>query len=104
MKKIHRDLRTLTEAASFSLADMAVWCNQDKSTVRGWIKFGITPHPTKIKYIRQRLEILAKVLAEGKKLPVPTEISQRDRKLYVEKVRNYALGKFSNKRTSKRRI
>ena len=104
MSDIAKQLNEIAEAASFTLKDMATWCEQDRSAMRCWMRLEVEPHRVRQKFIQERLTLLKRILVETDKLPVPPTISQYERKQYVEQVRQYALGKFSKSGTSKRRI
>lgn len=104
MSTIGDRLNKLSDAASFTMVDMAVWCEFDKSAMREWMQNSVEPHPVRAKHLTTRLDLLDKVLAKSTKLPIPIHIKQYQRKTYVEGVRNYALDKFSKASSSKRRV
>jgi hypothetical protein len=101
MSTIGERLKQLSDAAAFTMVDMAAWCEYDKSAMREWIQNDVEPHPIRVKHLTTRLDLLEKVLKKSEKLPIPIQIKQYQRKTYVEGVRNYALGKFSKAGSSK---
>ena len=96
MTDIATELKELSDSASFTMVDMATWCECDKSAVREWMTHGVTPHPVKMKHLRKRLDLLKVMLKDkSKMLPVPIQIKQYDRVKHVQQARDYALRKLS---------
>jgi hypothetical protein len=96
------EIKELSDAASFTITDMATWCGSGKSAMREWMTNGVTPHPIKQKYLKSRLDLIRWALKHTTKLPVPIDTKQQDRTTYVQQVRDYALGEFSKAGASKR--
>lgn len=93
--KIAKELQELSETASFTMVDMATWCECDKSAIREWMHNNVTPHPIKQKHLKARFDLLREALKKyPEKLPVPFQIKQYDRVLHVTQVRDYALKKL----------
>lgn len=96
MTPLASELKALSDAASFTMVDMATWIEYDKSAVREWMKHNVEPHPIKMRHIKNRLTLLREMLKEGTGLlPVPIQIKQYGRVKYVKRAREYALKKFS---------
>lgn len=104
MTEIAQELKELCDAASFTIADMAMWCDQHRSAMRQWMQGDHAPHPVNLKNMRPRLELLRQILKESNKLPVPITVRLYQRAEYVKQVRDYALKKISKSGTSKRRV
>lgn len=104
MTEISNQFRELSDAASFTMVDMATWCECDKSAIREWIANDVTPHPVKMKHLNARLDLLRYAIKHNLKLPVPFSIKQYDRVKYVQNARDYALKEFSKSSASRRRI
>lgn len=100
---IHEQLSAMMDEASFTIADMAVWYEQNQSTMQKWITCGAAPHRVKHRHLTERTHLLKKVLSGTRKLPVPNTINQYERKAYIESVRDYAVGRFLKAGTSGRR-
>ena len=97
------ELQELLAAASFTIADMAVWCDRDYSALRNWVQDGVIPHPVHQRYLRQSMELLNWALRKIGKLPIPSNVRYKDRAAYVKEVREYASREFSKRSTAERR-
>ena len=104
MTPISKELQELSDAASFTMVDMATWCECDKSAIREWMRHDVTPHPVRMKHLRIRLDLLRKAIKITPKLPVPSNIKQYDRVKYVELVRDYALKRISRSSSTGGRV
>ncbi len=106
--KINDRLLDVSARAGFTMSDMAIWCEYDKGAMRMWMRHGVKPHPLKQRHLNERLDMLEKVISaampKGFSLPIPPEVRQFERKNYVAQVRVHALGKFSQRSASKRRV
>ncbi len=91
---IRAQLREACARAEFTQQDLATWLQYDYVTVQSWCgQRGVTPHPLRRRHIEARLKLLYAVLdAPRSKLPLPPYITQFERKAYIEKVRDHALG------------
>lgn len=85
------ELMQLIEQASFTVRDMGVWCDVGTSTMRSWAVDKVTPHRVYRKPLREKMDLLKRVLLEyPDKLPVP--LMKRDERLpYIQKVLVHAL-------------
>ncbi len=103
--EIAKELRELSDAASFTTMDMAVWCECDRSALRNWEKENVIPHPIKQKHLKARLNLLRNALKRfPEMLPIPIQVKQYDRVAYVTKVRDYALKKLPKLDSAERRV
>lgn len=98
------ELKELQQAASFTIADMAVWCEHNRSAIRQWLLQEHEPHPIKARYLKEKLDVLRWALKNLSKLPVPATINFHERAKYVEQVRDYALKEFSKSGAAKRGV
>jgi len=90
-------LRIACTKAGFTRTELAVWLEYSKNTVNAWIAgTNKRPHPLRRKHMEDRIILLMKVLKRAHSpLPVPPSVTQFERKKYIEKVRDYALGRVS---------
>lgn len=93
-------LKELSERASFTVTDMATWCEVHKSAMREWMTRDVCPHPVKERQLRYALDMLKAYLEQGKLLPVPVTVKQYERKAYIEGARADALKSVSKGRTA----
>lgn len=85
------ELMMLIEQASFTVRDMGVWCDVGTSTMRSWAVDRVSPHRVYRKPLRDKLDLLKRVLAEHPDwLPVPL-IKRKERAPYIQKVLANAL-------------
>lgn len=86
------------------MVDMGIWCGAHKSAIREWMKHDVMPHPIKLKHLKERFELLRKLLTDPRNLlPVPVDVTQYERKKYVEDARDYAIRRFPKSRAPESR-
>ena len=103
MTAVGAELQELSSRASFTVTDMATWCEVHKSAMREWMTRGVAPHPVKEKQVLEQLGLLKHYLDAGKLLPVPITVKQYERKAYINKARADALKTVLRSHTTGRR-
>ena len=84
------ELEALCDQASFTMADLAAWCDIDYSAVRSWVRDKVTPQPVRLKYVEKSIRLLRWALEHGEGIPIPSHILRHDRSQYVKMVRDNA--------------
>ena len=84
------ELEVLCDQASFTMADLAAWCDIDYSAIRSWVRDRVTPQPIRLRYLQKSLKLLRWAIDNEKGIPIPSHILRHDRSQYVKQVRDYA--------------
>lgn len=99
MTPIRDRLRAAKEASQLSITDLAIWFGVGYSTTRTWLE-GVTPSSYRLPQIEDRLLLLEHAAQAGTFFPVPLEVTQYQRKNYIEGVYNAIAGRISPSRPS----
>jgi len=70
-----------------TVADVALWLDVPRTTVRDWLNCDKTPRTFKQCYIKIKLAALNEVIAKNNGRVIPASITLRNRKAYLVKLR-----------------
>jgi hypothetical protein len=81
------EIRRLMEVGGLTVADMAHWLDEPRSTVAGWANKDVEPMKFKHADLWRKLQVLSKIIAKNRGYAIPDHIGMRDRIAYIKKIR-----------------
>jgi hypothetical protein len=87
MRTFQQRIAAVLRDGGLTVMDLSRWFERAYPTVRTWQE-GREPWGPHGEESRALLTVLEKLIAAGKVLPVPVKLSPRERRVYIERVRD----------------
>lgn len=83
MQQLHQRLKRCREVGGLTLADMSLWLETPRETVKGWLLGLHYPMPALRQEVFRKLEDIELAMEEAGGLIIPTHVRQRGRTEYL---------------------